>query len=68
MTNTPEDKAAFNAKAKASMRQFLQRKSWEEKVQSIARMNAFGKRARESMRNVRLQEAVQSVMLKPDQP
>lgn len=38
MTNTPQDKAAFNARAKASMREFLRQKSWKQKVESIARM------------------------------
>ncbi len=45
-----EDKMAFNIRAKASMRAYLQSKSWEEKVESIERMNAFSKIAREAMR------------------
>jgi len=45
-----EEKTAFNARAKASMRQFLRSKSWVEKVQSIERMNLAGKLARESMK------------------
>ncbi len=46
----PEDKMAFNLRAKASMRAYLQAKSWVEKVESIERMNAFSKIAREAMR------------------
>jgi hypothetical protein len=45
-----DEKIAFNARAKASMQEFLRSKSWEEKVESIERMNAAGKMARESMR------------------
>ena len=41
---------AFNIRAKASMRAYLQSKSWEEKVESIERMNTFSKIAREAMR------------------
>lgn len=44
-----EEKAAFNARAKASMREFLRSKSWEEKVDSIERMNAASKLARKAM-------------------
>jgi hypothetical protein len=43
------EKAAFNARAKASMREFLRAKSWEEKVESIERMNAASKLARKAM-------------------
>ena len=46
----PEDKLAFNIRAKASMQAYLQSKSWVEKVESIERMNAFSKIAREAMR------------------
>jgi hypothetical protein len=45
-----EEKLAFNARAKASMREFLRSKTWEEKVESIERMNKAGKVAREAMR------------------
>ena len=45
-----KEKAAFNARAKASMQEFLRSKSWEEKVESIERMNVAGKMAREAMR------------------
>jgi len=51
-----EEKAAFNARAKASMREFLRSKSWEEKVKSIERMNKAGKSAREAMRKTKLWE------------
>jgi hypothetical protein len=45
-----EEKLAFNARAKASMREFLRSKTWEEKVESIERMNVAGKVAREAMK------------------
>jgi hypothetical protein len=45
-----EEKTAFNARAKASMREYLRSKTWEEKVESIERMNKAGKLAREAMR------------------
>jgi len=51
-----EEKAAFNARAKASMREFLRSKSWEEKVKSIERMNKAGKLAREGMKKTKLRE------------
>ncbi len=38
-----EEKLAFNARAKTSMREFLLNKTWEEKVESIERMNAASK-------------------------
>ena len=41
---------AFNLRAKASMREFLRSKTWEEKGASIERMNAAGRKAREGMR------------------
>lgn len=53
---TSEEKMAFNLQAKAKMREFLQSKSWEEKVASIERMNAAGKLAREAMRTARENE------------
>jgi|GEM_PF-2823812 len=51
-----EEKAAFNARAKASMQEFLRSKTWEEKVESIERMNVAGKMAREAMRKALLGE------------
>ena len=45
-----EEKLAFNARAKASMREFLRSKTWEEKVASMERMNEAGKKARRAMR------------------
>jgi hypothetical protein len=48
--NTEEAKTAFNARAKASMQEFLRSKSWVEKVESIERMNVAGKIARAAMR------------------
>jgi hypothetical protein len=46
-----EEKLAFNARAKASMREFLRSKTWEEKVESIERMNEAGKQARSAIRH-----------------
>ncbi len=43
------EKAEFNVRAKASMREFLRSKTWEEKVASIERMNEAGKMARKAM-------------------
>ena len=48
-----EEKLAFNARAKASMLRFLKSKSWPEKIQSIERMNAAAKTAREAMKRAR---------------
>jgi len=45
-----DEKMAMNLRAKASMQEFLRSKSWVEKVESIERMNAAGKMAREAMR------------------
>jgi len=45
-----EEKMAFNARAKASMQAYLRSKSWEEKVESIERMNAASKMAKEAMK------------------
>jgi hypothetical protein len=42
-------KMAFNARAKASMREFLRSKTWEEKVAAIERMNEASKMARKAM-------------------
>lgn len=44
------EKAEFNVRAKASMREFLRSKTWEEKVASIERMNEAAKLARKAMR------------------
>jgi hypothetical protein len=52
-----EDKLAFNARAKASMRLFLQSKSWPEKVRSIERMNEASKLARAAMEAARAKAA-----------
>jgi hypothetical protein len=45
------EKLEFNARAKASMREFLRKKTWEEKVESIERMNEASKIAREAMQH-----------------
>jgi hypothetical protein len=50
MMDVSSEKMAVNLRAKASMREFLRSKSWVEKVESIERMNAAGKTAREAMR------------------
>ena len=51
-----EEKSAFNARAKASMREFLRSKTWEEKVESIERMNEASRIAKEAMRNALARE------------
>jgi hypothetical protein len=48
-----EEKTAFNARAKASMRLYLKAKSWPEKIASIERMNEASRLAREGMRRTR---------------
>jgi hypothetical protein len=50
MIDVSNEKMAINLRAKASMREFLRSKSWVEKVESIERMNAAGKMARDAMR------------------
>jgi hypothetical protein len=52
-----EEKAAFNSRAKASMLEFLRSKTWEEKVESIERMNREDKLARRAMREARIRPA-----------
>jgi hypothetical protein len=44
------EKAAFNARAKASTLVYLKSKSWPEKIRSIERMNRASRIAREGMR------------------
>lgn len=48
-----QEKAAFNARAKASMQFFLRSKTWPEKIRSIERMNRMGRVAREAMKRTR---------------
>ena len=48
-----QEKAAFNARAKASMQIFLRSKTWPEKIRSIERMNRMGRAAREAMKKTR---------------
>jgi hypothetical protein len=48
-----EEKTAFNARAKASMRSYLKSRSWPEKIASIERMNEAARLAREGMRKTR---------------
>jgi len=45
-----EAKTAFNARAKAEMREYLKSRTWPEKIASIERMNEAAKLAREGMR------------------
>ena len=52
-----QEKTAFNARAKASMRVYLKSRSWPEKIASIERMNEAGKLAREGMRKARARKA-----------
>lgn len=47
------EKAAFNARAKASMREYLKSRSWPEKIASIERMNEAARLAREGMKKTR---------------
>jgi len=54
--NMQEEKTAFNAQAKAEMRGYLRSKSWEEKVESIRRMNVMSRSARAAMRQALLEE------------
>lgn len=55
-----EEKTAFNARAKASMRVYLKSKSWPEKVASIERMNEASRLAREGMRRARERRTARS--------
>jgi len=48
-----EAKTAFNARAKASMRDYLKSRTWPEKIESIERMNEASRLAREGMRRTR---------------
>jgi len=47
------EKTAFNARAKASMRVYLKSRTWQEKIESIERMNEAARLAREGMRRTR---------------
>jgi soluble cytochrome b562 len=50
MLEIDEAKTALNRRVKESLRRDLRAKSWEEKVASIARMNAAARTAQEAMR------------------
>jgi len=52
-----DEKLAFNARAKASMREYLRSKTWEEKVESIERMNEASKMARKAMQDAMAKQA-----------
>jgi hypothetical protein len=47
--NATGNKMAYNVRAKASMRELLRAKTWEEKVAAIERMNEASKMARKAM-------------------
>lgn len=51
--NIDNEKADFNARAKASMQEYLKSKTWPEKIRSIERMNKAARIAREAMRKAR---------------
>lgn len=53
MNSMDEEKAAFNARAKASMQEYLKSRSWPEKIRSIERMNEAARTAREAMKKAR---------------
>jgi hypothetical protein len=55
-----EEKMEFNARAKASMDEYLRSRSWVEKVESIERMNEAGKIARAAMKEAMAKQAVPS--------
>jgi len=55
--NSDEAKTAFNARAKASMREYLKSRTWPEKIRSIERMNRAAKIAREAMRRAHLEKS-----------
>ncbi len=57
MLEIDEAKTALNRRVKESLRKDLRAKSWEEKVASIARMNAAAKIAQEGMRKVLVETA-----------
>lgn len=52
-----EAKSAINARAKASMREYLKARTWPEKIRSIERMNEAGRAARKAMARARGQVA-----------
>lgn len=51
--NIDEEKTAFNARAKASMQEYLKSRTWPEKIRSIERMNKAARIAREAMKKAR---------------
>jgi hypothetical protein len=51
-----EEKTAFNARAKASMLEYLKSRTWPEKIRSIERMNEAAKIARDAMKVARKRE------------
>lgn len=57
MIQVDEEKTAFNARAKASMQEYLKSRTWPEKIRSIERMNKAARIAREAMRKARAKEA-----------
>ncbi len=55
--NVNEEKMAFNARAKASMDEYLRSRTWVEKVRSIERMNQASKMARKAMQDAMAKQA-----------
>jgi hypothetical protein len=56
MLEIDEAKTELNRRVKESLRQDLRAKSWEEKVASIARMNAAAKIAQQGMRQAQARD------------
>lgn len=52
-----QQKAEFNARAKASMREYLASRTWPEKIRSIERMNRAMKTAQKAMKRALAEEA-----------
>jgi hypothetical protein len=59
-TTINEEKTAFNARAKASMQEYLKSRTWPEKIRSIERMNETAKIAGAAMRSARNSETAGS--------
>jgi hypothetical protein len=48
-----QEKAEFNARAEASMAEYLKSRTWPERIRSIERMNRAARTAREAMKKAR---------------
>ena len=55
--NIDHEKSEFNARAKASMKEYLKSRTWPEKIRSIERMNKAARIAREAMKKARERSA-----------